>query len=263
MSVFFLDNEIVHFEVLGRGKPLLFLHGWVGSWRYWMPAMQAASITYRTFALDLWGFGDTAKSPQHYALEKQIELIHFFIREAGVKKIAIIGHGLGAAVGACFAMRNPGSVDRMIVIGLSPESGVINPNLQAATPLELAEWLLTRSVDGDTSRLEAPKTDGRAIQISLSDLNNLGLDVVIQKLKTPCLFVYGQNDPALPAPSFQETGAGLPEHFHQIVFDQSGHFPMLDEPAKFNRLLVDFLSIPSGVSPRQLQLKDEWKRRVR
>jgi hypothetical protein len=50
---------------------------------------------------------------------------------------------------------------------------------------------------------------------------------------------------------------------HAIPFEACGHFPMLDEPARFNRLLMDFLSLPSGTSPRQLQLKEEWKRRVR
>jgi CheY-like chemotaxis protein len=34
--------EIVHYEVLGRGRPLIFLHGWIGSWRYWIPSMQSA-----------------------------------------------------------------------------------------------------------------------------------------------------------------------------------------------------------------------------
>jgi hypothetical protein len=48
-----------------------------------------------------------------------------------------------------------------------------------------------------------------------------------------------------------------------VVFEQSGHFPMLDEANKYNRLLNDFLALTSGVSPRQLQLKEEWKRRVR
>jgi len=48
-----------------------------------------------------------------------------------------------------------------------------------------------------------------------------------------------------------------------MIFEQSGHFPMLDESAKFNRLLIDFLSLASGESPRQLQMKEEWKRRVR
>lgn len=50
---------------------------------------------------------------------------------------------------------------------------------------------------------------------------------------------------------------------HTVTFDQSGHFPMLDKSSKFNRLLGDFLSLSSGESPRDLQLKEEWKRRVR
>jgi hypothetical protein len=57
--------------------------------------------------------------------------------------------------------------------------------------------------------------------------------------------------------------ASLPEFTQAVVFDQSGHFPMLDENNKFNRLMGDFLALPSGESPRQLSLKEEWKRRVR
>ena len=38
---------------------------------------------------------------------------------------------------------------------------------------------------------------------------------------------------------------------------------MLDQPNYFNRLMVDFLALNSGESPRQLQLKEEWKRRLR
>jgi hypothetical protein len=38
---------------------------------------------------------------------------------------------------------------------------------------------------------------------------------------------------------------------------------MLDQPNKFNRLMNDFLDLPSGQSPQQLQLKEEWRRRVR
>jgi hypothetical protein len=48
-----------------------------------------------------------------------------------------------------------------------------------------------------------------------------------------------------------------------IVFEGSGHFPMMEETQRFNRLLIDFLALDSGASPQELQLKEEWKRRVR
>jgi hypothetical protein len=50
---------------------------------------------------------------------------------------------------------------------------------------------------------------------------------------------------------------------HQVYLEGAGHFPMLDDAIKFNRLLTDFLALESGLSPRELQLKEEWKRRVR
>ena len=71
--------------------------------------------------------------------------------------------------------------------------------------------------------------------------------------------VNGQSDPAVTLPDFDSL-ASLPEQTHLFTFEQSGHFPMLDESSKFNRLLVDFLTLPSGDSPRQLQMKEEWKR---
>jgi len=263
MSVVILQDEIVHYEVLGRGKPLIFLHGWVGSWRYWISAMQAASISYRAYALDLWGFGDSAKSPRLYTLDQQVNLLESFLEEMGIRKVALIGHGLGAIVALLYAQRSQQLVDRVMAIGLPNGQHAINPRLYTATSQELVDWLLSRAADSEAVRQEAPKVDQRAVYTSLADLQQLDFSETSQKLNTPCLLVYGQNDPVVEETPAPTQSATLPEHIHQIVFEQSGHFPMLDEPSKFNRLTADFLSLSSGISPRQLQLKEEWKRRVR
>lgn len=262
MSAVILWDEIVHYEVLGRGRPLIFLHGWVGSWRYWIPTMQAASISFRTYALDLWGFGDSAKNPYFYTLDQQINLLDQFLQEMGIGKIALVGHGLGAAVALMYASRFKRMVDRVMVVGMPNGESRYNPRLYTAPPAELAEWLLARNPVSEAARAEAPKADQRAIQLSLNNLQSMSLTRLAHSLTTPCLIVQGMNDPTLDGSQNQD-GITLPEHMHQIVFDGSGHFPMLDEPSKFNRLLTDFLSLTSGTSPRQLQLKEEWKRRVR
>jgi pimeloyl-ACP methyl ester carboxylesterase len=262
MSVLTLRDEIVHYEALGRGKPLIFLHGWVGSWRYWIPTMQAASISFRTYALDLWGFGDTAKNPYLYSIEQQLNLIDLFMLEMGIAKIAIIGHGLGAVVGLLFAERNPRLVDRMMAISTPNGDPALYSRLLTSSPGELAEWLAGRLPGAEPARAEAPKTDQKAIQMSLVSIQNLDLKAIYQSLSVPCLFVNGQNDPAIPN-QLNDNLLILPDTMHQITFDTSGHFPMLDEPSKFNRLMADFLALGSGTSPSQLQLKEEWRRRVR
>jgi pimeloyl-ACP methyl ester carboxylesterase len=259
MSVLLVDRQVVHYEVLGRGRPLIFLHGWVGSWRYWIPVMQAASMSYRAYAIDLWGFGDTAKFQPNYTINQQIQLIDNFLYEMGIGRVALVGHGLGAVVASQFALRNPDMVDRVMAISLPMEESRINVRMRTSPPAELAEWLLGKSDLTEPVLTDAPKTDPQAITASL-----IGMSVseTRMQLSTPCLIVSGQNDQAVSAPDLDSVFS-LPEQSHAVSFEQSGHFPMLDETSKFNRLMIDFLSLESGESPRQLQLKEEWKRRVR
>ena len=262
MSVVTLDGEIIHYEVLGRGRPIIFLHGWVGSWRYWVPTMQAASINFRAYAMDLWGFGDTAKRPEMYRFTDQVNLLESFIESMGIGRIALVGHGLGAVVALSFAASHSGSVDRLMLTGLPLDFTNINPRLRTAPLQELIDWLLAKLPPTDSARTEAPKTDLQAIQASFEGIQAVNTLDITQHLATPILLVHGQNDPVIPVPS-QEILGELPEQSHYIIFDQSGHFPMLEETNKYNRLLGDFLALSQGESPRHLQLKDEWKRRVR
>jgi pimeloyl-ACP methyl ester carboxylesterase len=262
MSAIILQDEIVHYEVLGRGRPLVLLHGWVGSWRYWIPTMQSASVSYRTYALDLWGFGDSAKNPSFYSLDQQIGLLDQFLQEMGIAKIALVGHGLGAMLALLYATRFEGRVDRILAVSLPNRQDLLNLRLFSSSSSELVEWLLARSEVNGAVRMEIPKTDPQAIQLSLLSSQGINFEEITNDLTIPCLIVSGQSDP-LASRLSQEKLAGLPAHVHQIVFEQSGHFPMLDESNKFHRLMADFLALNSNESPRQLQLKEEWKRRVR
>jgi pimeloyl-ACP methyl ester carboxylesterase len=262
MSVVLLDQQVVHYEVLGRGRPVIFLHGWVGSWRYWIPVMQAASTSYRAYAIDLWGFGDTAKHADRYSLDQQVQLLDGFLYEMGIGRVALIGHGLGAVVATLFALRNPDVVDRVMAVSFPLDETCVSPRLRSSPPAELVDWLLGRAPVTEAVRADAPKTDPRAINGSLIGLGMPDVQAASRSLRTPCLLVNGQNDPAVAPPGL-DAQFSLPEQTHAISFENSGHFPMLDEGSKFNRLLVDFLALPSGESPRQLQLKEEWKRRVR
>ena len=262
MSAILLDAQIVHYEVLGRGRPLVFLHGWVGSWRYWIPVMQAASVSFRAYALDLWGFGDTAKVPLRYTLEGQVSLVEGFLEQMGIGRVALVGHGLGAVVAVYLALRRPEVVDRVMAITYPLDESRIHARLRTGSPLDLADWLLEKSPLTEPVRVEAPKTDPQAILTSLAGLSSPEIRAAGQNLNRACLLVHGVNDPAVAAPELDVINR-LPELIHGIHFEASGHFPMLDESSKFNRLLIDFLALGPGESPRQLQLKEEWKRRVR
>jgi pimeloyl-ACP methyl ester carboxylesterase len=224
--------------------------------------MQVTSTSYRAYALDLWGFGDTAHNPSNYSLEHQANLLKRFLDEMGIGKIALVGHGLGALVGMKFAAmsENKGLVDRLMAISCPLGDQDVNPRLRTATPKELTEWLSSRTPEAATALSDSPKADTKAAAESIvgAQANNIYSD--FRALNIPCLLVYGDKDPAITTPDGEYS---LSTMIHQIELESSGHFPMIDENTRFNRLLTDFLALDSGASPRDLQMKEEWRRRVR
>lgn len=262
MSAIILDGSMVHYEALGRGRPIVFLHGWVGSWRYWINSMQIASTSFRAYALDLFGFGDTIRDPLHYSLERQADLVNRFLEEMGIGKVALVGHDLGALVGFSYLKQWPKTVDRMMAINCPLEYDSVNARMRTATMPELVDWLSARTPEATSALADASKADPQAVSASMAGLQANNLFGGVRDLGVPCLFVYGPNDPAVSMPTQEKTDA-FPNHMHQINLEGAGHFPMVDNPSQFNRLMTDFLALDSGVSPRELQMKEEWKRRVR
>lgn len=116
MSAISVNGDLVHYEVLGRGRQVILVHGWIGSWRYWIPTMQQLQAKYRVYALDLYGFGDSGKNPARYTLEHQVALMSDFMKDLAIPKAALIGHGLGALVVTEFARRYPDLVARLMLI---------------------------------------------------------------------------------------------------------------------------------------------------
>jgi pimeloyl-ACP methyl ester carboxylesterase len=262
VSALIIDDEVVHYEVLGRGRPLIFVHGWIGSWRYWIPTMQAMSAEYRTYALDLWGFGDSGKARQRYSLEAQAQLLQSFMDHMGIARAAFVGHGLGSAVVVRLARQRPEWADRLMGVSMPLRPADINPRLAGGQPAGIIEWLLGKGPAVEPIYREAAKTDPLALEASLKDVMATDLHRELSGLAPPYLLVYGEKDPLI-APPAAGWSAGLNGNVHGIGLEESRHFPMLDEAARFNRLLADFLALKSGEALTNLELKEEWRRRVR
>ncbi|MBN1451018.1 MAG: tetratricopeptide repeat protein [Anaerolineales bacterium] len=51
-----IDGQIASYKAVGRGRPVIFLHSWIGSWRYWFPAMQFITKSFRYQNLTMHGY---------------------------------------------------------------------------------------------------------------------------------------------------------------------------------------------------------------
>lgn len=262
MSALVLDSGVVHYEYFGRGRPLIFIHGWLGSWRYWVPAMDALSEEYRVYAFDLWGFGDSDKSKHEYSVRSYVELLNAFIEKLGVLgPIPLVGHALGATVAIAFALEYPEEVDRVMAVSLPLSGEAINRRFLNGGN-SIFDRVLGRSPTAgyETIEQETSRTAPNAIQDSVESVMHLDLRSSLPALPHPLLVLYGENDSViLPAP--ESEFQALKSNVRVLAMPEARHFPMLDRSSQFNRLLLDFLNADNDLSV--LTLKDEWQRRMR
>ncbi|MCB9453767.1 MAG: alpha/beta fold hydrolase [Anaerolineaceae bacterium] len=140
MSAITLGGDLVHYEVLGRGRPVYLVHGWIGSWRYWVPTMQQLQSKYRVYAIDLFGFGDSGKNESKYSLDHQVQMLLDFMKNMGQPKIALVGHGLGALVAIEIARRDPDSVPRLALVNPPLfDPGDLETRIPAGRPVALTD----------------------------------------------------------------------------------------------------------------------------
>lgn len=265
MSAVVVKDGLIHYEAIGHGTPpLVFIHGWLGSWRYWMPAMEELSAKRRTYALDLWGFGDSDKLKTHYNIDAYLKLLEQFLDKLIIERPlhpTLIGHALGGVVALLFAAQNPERVEQVMAVSVPLVGAAINrPLASFSGNSDALARLVARRANFPEIDVEARKTDTDAITYSVRSAMGHDLRNVLPPIKAPVLLVYGGSDPIVK-PAQEEWLRDCNDNVHTIFLDSAQHFPMLEERNKFNRLLKDFLDAKGDL--HSLELKEEWQRRLR
>jgi pimeloyl-ACP methyl ester carboxylesterase len=263
MSAVVIGEGLVHYEVIGRGTPLVFIHGWLGSWRYWVPAMEELSAKYRTYALDLWGFGDSDRLSGRYTIDAYVQLLGNFLENlgVGVRRPTLVGHALGGVVALEFAAQAPELVDRVMGVSVPLVGAAIHRPLATFSGNEDAlARLAARRADFPEVELEVRKTDVSAVIGSTHSAMVNDVSRLLSAPNVPVLLVHGGDDPLVASPQ-REWLQRSDSNFRAISLNGTRHFPMLEERSKFNRLLMDFLDVGDDLS--SLEMKEEWQRRQR
>lgn len=256
MSITTVGERFIHYESLGRGEPLIFVHGWLGSWRYWWPSMQALSIHYRTLALDLWGFGDSSKASDSYTLDNYVEMLGQFVDQLGiVQPVLLVGHSLGAAVALRYARARPEAVKRLAAVTLPVPAYLPNNRLLESDVAAVLTRVLKVSHPEVESELR--KTDPAAFNQAAAEVYGTDFSADLLQPAVPTLLVYGNADSMV---QFPNSALAEPAPNRALVTLDASHFPMLEDATHFNRLILDFMRAehdPGDVTPKEF-----WQRRV-
>jgi pimeloyl-ACP methyl ester carboxylesterase len=231
--------------------PLVFLHGWGASHKYWLHTFSGFAPRWRCVAPDLPGFGLSAKPDRDYSLEALARWVGGFLDRLGFPRVTLVGHSMGGTIAMHYALANPARVQKLVLVnplvrgsdGLSSRCRMlmtpglrnalfalrhvrglrrwISQDFTSASPLQdaLVDDILAptfRSMVDTFRSLSTTDLAGRA-----TEMPTLAIGTDRDQVLTP-----GQID-LLPGPKQRMEGVG--------------HIPMVERPAEFNRILDGFL----------------------
>lgn len=263
MSSIVTDQGILHFEAVGRGRPLVLLHGWINSWDVWRDAMLALAgeNSYKVYALDFWGFGDSSKpqdaSPTAFHIDSFVEMVRQFMDHMGIVSAPIAGHSMGGTVALQFAIANPDRVERVIAVGSPIKGTTLNPFLKLAGYGWIAQlvWryplirasIMRMLLAGDSAQVQrmiyrdVERTSLDSFFRSIGDLRETDLRAELASLNMPTLGIFGRRDNIVSPVNAQLLSKGA-RSSHVAMMERSRHFPMSDEPQRFVNTMTGFLN---------------------
>ncbi|MCP4415930.1 MAG: alpha/beta hydrolase [Chloroflexi bacterium] len=262
MSSIVTEQGILHYESIGRGQPIILLHGWINSWDVWRDLMLKLSKTgrYRVYALDFWGFGESAKGSRSqtatFKIESYVEMVHQFMDSLGIQKVPILGHSMGGTVALQISLTYPERVEKVALVG-SPIIGTsLHPFLQLAGYGSVAKliWrypimlhsimriLLAKDSKEVRSMIfrDVQRTTIESFFRSISDLRDTDLRSKLPTLDMPTLGIYGAKDKIVSPMNADLLKSGV-KSVKVEMMEQSRHFPMTDEPERFLEAVDNFL----------------------
>ncbi len=263
MSSIVTEQGILHYESIGRGQPIILLHGWINSWDVWRDLMIALAKTgqYRVYALDFWGFGDSAKvsnaSSTSFQINSYVEMVRQFMDSLGIQQVPILGHSMGGTVALQISLTYPSRVEKVAIVGAPIIGSSLNPFLQLAGYGSIAKliWrypILLHSIMRLLLARDSKKVRGmifRDVQRttiesffrSIGDLRDTDLRSKLPTLNLPILGVYGVKD-NIVSPSNADLLRDGVQTSQVTMLSRSRHFPMTDEPSLFLETVEHFLS---------------------
>ncbi len=105
----------ITYEHTGRGEPVIMLHNGGSSHAIWADVTTRLADTYEVFALDLLGFGDSAKPGAGYTLENYVAMLEDFVSSRGLQNVSLVGNCMGCAISLAYTERHPETVKSLVL----------------------------------------------------------------------------------------------------------------------------------------------------
>ena len=264
-----IDGMLVHLRDQGPRDdpaPIVLLHGTSASlhtWEGWVTSLQAKR---RVISLDLPGFGLTGPFPDgDYRMSHYSAFLAHVLDQLQVPRAVVAGNSFGGQLAWQFALDHPQRVERLVLVDAAgyPRNATSIPigfrlaQIPALAPLmanllprQMIEASI-RNVYGDPSKVSDELID-RYYELILRAGNREALRqrfiqaeagqgfTRIAELKVPTLIIWGGRDELIPPDNAERFKRDI-QGSRLVLFDDLGHVPQEENPARTVAVLMDFL----------------------
>jgi pimeloyl-ACP methyl ester carboxylesterase len=270
----------VAYRTGGSGPVVLLIHGMAGSSTSWVPVLDdlAPHVTY--VAPDLPGHGRSDKPRGDYSLGAQASFLRDLLVTLGHERATVVGQSLGGGIAMQMAYQYPERCERLALVcagGLGQEVMPLlrlltAPGVEYVLPVAFQPFMKSsvETVTGWASKIglrPAPATeemwrsytslmDARTRTAFLHTLRSV-IDLKGQRVsardrmylteEVPTLLVWGQDDPIIPVSHAHQAHEAMPGSRLEIM-EGCGHYPHVEDPRRFSRILLDFIATTEPAS---------------
>lgn len=246
------DGVPLAFEAHGAGAPtLMFVHGWSCDRSYWRGQVRALAVRHQVVAVDLAGHGESGIGRRAWTMAAFGEDVVAVVEQLGLGEVVLIGHSMGGDVIVEAALRLGDRVAGLVWVDTYNTLGEPqnDEELEAfAAPFRVDFGSATRALvrrlftaDADAELVEWVAADMSAAppEIAIDALqhavgNEPGILAGLRQLTAPVVAI---NPDARPT----DTEALRRHGVKTILVSGVGHFLMLEDPDRFNRLLGEVI----------------------
>ena len=239
----------------GEGPPVVLIHGFGADLNAWMFTQPALAEARRTIAFDLPGHGGSVKEVGAGDLDALTGAVSDALDALGIERAHLVGHSMGGAVAAAFALKHPESVIGLTLIapaGLGPEingtfiDGFVKAERRRDAQQVLAllvhdPALVSRQMVEDVLRYKrldgVPGALDRIAKAWFPD-GNQAVAIDPAAVAAPVQIIWGRDDRIVPVAHAEALAGRLPVH----IVENAGHLPQMEAAGEVNRLIGRFIA---------------------
>ena len=253
-----MNDHTLAYETVGEGVPLVFIHQVATDRRLWHYQRRSFYRRYRLIGIDVMGHGEVSWPPEAFSLERAAGDIQQLLERLQASPAFIVGVSMGAVIALRMALTNPLQVRGLILVSpWSHASGHTRSlvarlfrmaeagDMSAHTDLYLRYVLPAISLDRHSPVVEhlrglAMQQDAKAVAYTWAACLASDLSPYLRDVRAPSLVIAGANDLLTPPFMARAVAEGL-SAVEMEVWEDRGHFPFMEETARFNRRIEIFI----------------------